>query len=502
MEAPSGHRGLIVLLSALAIGMAAGWAAAGAPVQHGSYLELDGKDSGATTDLVIGQASRAFTVTMEAWVYPGSVSPGRHPVLSTDDGGYDWSLLHEGGRWHVFTGSRSAATGFDVDVRRWQHVAAVFSGGHVVFYKDGQASASMPLAYEQQAKPLAIGRSSHYPQFFDGRITEVRIWGRALDAEEIRAGMHAQLEGQMEHLIGYWRLDEGVGTVAQDLSGHEHHAELSGGARLLGEKKRQPVVGRVPDTKQPKAQPEPEDEMARILAALLDGDAEHAAEILLGADRETVQELVAEAETERPTETFLVLDGAGDLVTTGLELDQSSAASKVTMEAWVYPTETSSARTHVITTDNSGYDWSLLHEKGRWHVYTNRGSADTGVAVDKGRWQHVAVVYADGRATFYKDGRPTEVGDVRFETNADAVSIGGNAKYRQYFAGRIDEVRIWVRALSASEIQANMRRELTGEQQGLVGYWRLNGEHGGRVPDLSGHGHHGSLEGQARIASE
>ena len=46
-------------------------------------------------------------------------------------------------------------------------------------------------------------------------------------------------------------------------------------------------------------------------------------------------------------------------------------------------------------------------------------------------------------------------------TSANPVRIGGNSPYGQYFKGRIDEVRIYNRALTASEIQADMKRAVT-----------------------------------------
>jgi hypothetical protein len=41
-------------------------------------------------------------------------------------------------------------------------------------------------------------------------------------------------------------------------------------------------------------------------------------------------------------------------------------------------------------------------------------------------------------------------------TSTGALRIGGNATYGEYFTGRIDEVRVYNRALMASEIQADM----------------------------------------------
>ena len=46
-------------------------------------------------------------------------------------------------------------------------------------------------------------------------------------------------------------------------------------------------------------------------------------------------------------------------------------------------------------------------------------------------------------------------------TSNGALTIGGDALYGQHFAGRIDEVRIYNTALSASQIQADMNAPIT-----------------------------------------
>ena len=39
--------------------------------------------------------------------------------------------------------------------------------------------------------------------------------------------------------------------------------------------------------------------------------------------------------------------------------------------------------------------------------------------------------------------------------------IGGNAVWNEWFAGRIDEVRVYNRALAAADVQADMDRPVT-----------------------------------------
>jgi hypothetical protein len=68
----------------------------------------------------------------------------------------------------------------------------------------------------------------------------------------------------------------------------------------------------------------------------------------------------------------------------------------------------------------------------------------------------------------------------------------------RYFKGKIDEVRVWNRALSQSEIQQRMSVHLDPSQQaGLVGYWRLNDSTGSAVSDVSGSGNDANKYGPA-----
>jgi len=44
----------------------------------------------------------------------------------------------------------------------------------------------------------------------------------------------------------------------------------------------------------------------------------------------------------------------------------------------------------------------------------------------------------------------------RLEANANQLQIGGSTSYGEHFEGQIDQVRIYNRALSPSEIQVDM----------------------------------------------
>ncbi len=63
--------------------------------------------------------------------------------------------------------------------------------------------------------PVYIGRD--YQRFFNGKITEVQVWDKALTPDEIQKTMTHKLTGYEEDLVGYWPLDKGHGNVATDL---------------------------------------------------------------------------------------------------------------------------------------------------------------------------------------------------------------------------------------------------------------------------------------------
>jgi len=59
----------------------------------------------------------------------------------------------------------------------------------------------------------------------------------------------------------------------------------------------------------------------------------------------------------------------------------------------------------------------------------------------------------------------------------------------------MDEVRIWNVARSAADIQADMNRELIGNESGLVGYWKLNEGAGATIYDSTSNGSNGTING-------
>jgi hypothetical protein len=127
-------------------------------------------------------------------------------------------------------------------------------------------------------------------------------------------------------------------------------------------------------------------------------------------------------------------------------------------------------------TDQSGYRTVVMKEVPGELAYSLYASRDTNrpnawarvngtsrdatgsAALPPGAWSHLAATYDGSVLLLYVNG--TEVASRplggAIETSANPLHIGGNGVWGEFFAGLIDEVRIYNRALSPTEIQGDM----------------------------------------------
>ena len=142
----------------------------------------------------------------------------------------------------------------------------------------------------------------------------------------------------------------------------------------------------------------------------------------------------------------------------------------MTISAWINPAAAGSWRTVVMKERPSGLAYSLYSDNGasRPSAFVNIGGSDRNAegtaAVPLNTWSHVAATYDGATLRLFVNG--VQVGSQAM-TGAMAVStgalrIGGNSVWSEYFQGRIDEVRIYNRALTAGEIQADMNVPVSG----------------------------------------
>lgn len=169
--------------------------------KRGGALALDGTatcaELGAST-MLVGNGPFAISAFVQVHVYAGvSATTPRYLLaktsgipttkgwrLSTDDmSTFTFKTASSGGSQEL----RSVA-GQPVD--RWLHVASVFEPGkRAEIWVDGTvvgALAAVPAVADDPTAPVRIG-CLKTTSFFEGRIDELRLYGRALSPDEIGA---------------------------------------------------------------------------------------------------------------------------------------------------------------------------------------------------------------------------------------------------------------------------------------------------------------------------
>jgi len=133
---------------------------------------------------------------------------------------------------------------------------------------------------------------------------------------------------------------------------------------------------------------------------------------------------------------------------------------------------------------------------GIYHVGVHSG--DT---IRLNEWHHLAGTYDGTYMKLYIDGELVKTFNVVDSLGVQPLyspNSGMYLGYRDegqygYLEGAIDDLRIWNYARSQSEIQANMYREITGNESGIYTYWDLNEGSGDQIFDKSSNGFDGFL---------
>ena len=424
-------------------------------------------------------------ITVEAWIYPSNTASG-YFIMKGDAGFVDSARSYELS-WQPGTGTNNlifsvflgdntwGAVGAAAPANHWVHVAGTYSSTDSVLrlYTNGvlaaetttDATGNTPLNHQllrQTTLPLVFGGELTHPMgFAAGLMDEARIWSKARTQAEIAGTMSCWLSGSEAQLAGYWNFDAGT---AADLTGHGHDGSLTGGARI------QPLAG---------------------------------------------EDLIHSGCPPPSTNRVLSLNGSGDCATVTNTADLSLSSGDFSIMAWVFPKDYDTYNSAILAkrVGGSRYGWILTvggknrepeaRMKAQFQISSGadalvRSSAD----IRTNEWHHIAVVYhaSSAVADLYVNGFLNASASVPPPFPYAPLSnlyFGRDSTTNQYFwNGEIDEVSIWNKAISSSEIFSKMGCIRSGAEPGLVAYWNFDD---GAVTDLTGYGHDATLFGAAHI---
>ena len=210
---------------------------------------VDGAEAGALTALsfdgvddfvrVLRQVQDDFT--LEAWMSTVTSRSGSNfydglGVVYADVPGSasDFGTSIVNGKLAFGTVDNTILSTTTVTSGAWVHMAAVRvrSTGTMRVVINGveeSATSGNSTATLTASATIDIGGNTIDGRYFKGKLDEVRVWNVARTAAQIAGMMSMRLTGSEAGLVGYWRFDDGAGTVAIDSSPSANHGALGNG---------------------------------------------------------------------------------------------------------------------------------------------------------------------------------------------------------------------------------------------------------------------------------
>jgi len=293
------------------------------------------------------------------------------------------------------------------------------------------------LNFDYSSVPLRIAVHSTGAKYWPGIIDEVRIYNRVLSSSEINEHSQGIYKNETE-LKGAWHFDEGEGQTAFDSSGYGNNG-ITGGPIW--------VTGKINNA--------------------------------------------------------LQFDGSNDYVDCG---DPASLqlTDDMSVEFWAKPLNIASGRQNIVCKAYGGEFCLTMETSGSLNYY--HGSCGgmcwpymgfgTGNMFSNDTWVHVVLTRDMSTRTMssYKNGSfvrsTTWTSDKDPSVSTYSLKVG--AGYVNKFNGLIDEVRLYNRVLSSTEITEHYNGIFTDET-GSVGLWHFDEREGETAFDDSGQGNNGTL---------
>ncbi len=200
------------------------------------------------------------------------------------------------------------------------------------------------------------------------------------------------------------------------------------------------------------------------------------------------------------------LDGSGYVdLGAGIQLE-----APFTMEAWIYTRYTGGLQPILggKSRDNRGPSLMVTNVRGLLLGF-NSHAGWTEIyqqnIIRDNVWTHVACSFDGREATLFVDG-VEQLRNALEHLSGDVLPvsfIGWDMERSDlHWPGGMADVRIWSIVRTAAELKSTMNVRLTGDEEGLVGYWPLNQINKGTVKDFSASGCDGAAKQDASVVAE
>ncbi len=299
----------------------------------------------------------------------------------------------------------------------WSHVVVTYDAGNVRTYLNGSLAHSYSGSgsigtYDPSLHDLRLGARQAGPQHFQGLLEDICVYRVAIDAATVAALADIV---KSPRLVAHWKLDEGQGSQAHDASGNGLHGTLDGPTWTVGRVGNALSFNRTKfSTDSVQVRPD------RILTSIVND--------------------------------FTIAFWANPAIKHMVYAEANSGTDGINGARYAFGPE-QGGTTH--GADHAGVGISV--GTNGVSVYEYSDDYLPPLLVYEGaitQWTHIAVVYENRQPRLYLNGRCVKTGLASPSSFIHAVlqDLGGMAY--GYYAGDLDNVRIYNQPLSAADVVA------------------------------------------------
>lgn len=170
-------------------------------------------------------------LTIEAWVKISAYKDWASVVIKGLNNS-DYALRQHGGKINF---SSQDYGGYDgntvIPLNTWTHIAVTYDGTNISFYFNGvyDGGAVVSNYIHNYSESLYVGVDfPSIDEYWNGSLDEIRIWNYTKTQTEIINNKDIPLSGFEANLAGYWRFNEGSGSVAFDMTNNHNNGTING----------------------------------------------------------------------------------------------------------------------------------------------------------------------------------------------------------------------------------------------------------------------------------
>ncbi|MED4051929.1 glycosyltransferase [Priestia megaterium] len=215
-----------------------------------TFLGFNGQDNLVTQKQLFKEVKNTFTI--EFWAYPKETheieKESRHGITKTLNQRFAvtpvFGAYEDGNNSVAGVGVSVGSNGISVyehttdhfppvlvfndSIHGWIHIAVVYQNKIPTLFINGEYIRTGLKSLKKNVVPSGVFGGLDPYGFYKGGLSEIRIWSVAKTQEDLKVIMNEELSGEEKGLAGYWKLDEGSNSVAQDSTQNKNHGTILG----------------------------------------------------------------------------------------------------------------------------------------------------------------------------------------------------------------------------------------------------------------------------------